>query len=141
MAELRLGFWTALMSSRYEKTLWVPYLHKCFPHAKGKRLDGKVVTADRKAISEELEKIRVLRNRIAHHESILKPEMDQQYEGIVKVLGWMCPATAQWTRSTNCFASRYGLPAAIPVPVRFFSPQPVPPVPGVPRPKTKTGGA
>jgi hypothetical protein len=31
VAELTFGFWTRLVSAEYEKTLWVPHLHKAFP--------------------------------------------------------------------------------------------------------------
>src|SRR5271168_4702034 len=32
VAELTFGFWTHLLSMDYEKQLWVPHLHKAFPH-------------------------------------------------------------------------------------------------------------
>ncbi|MGO9168904.1 MAG: hypothetical protein ACLP56_18710 [Candidatus Sulfotelmatobacter sp.] len=31
VAELTFGFWVRLTASVYEKTMWVPYLHKIFP--------------------------------------------------------------------------------------------------------------
>lgn len=61
VAELSFGFWSQLTDSRYEHCLWVPYLHKIF--AAGSR-------PKRAVFNQQLEALRQLRNRIAHHEPI-----------------------------------------------------------------------
>ena len=61
IAEITFGFWTYLTSDAHEKTLWVPYLHKAFPPG-----------SDRKRINRTLITIRDFRNRVAHHEHILR---------------------------------------------------------------------
>src|ERR1039458_595872 len=33
LSQLTFGFWAALIGPSYEKTLWVPYLHRAFPNA------------------------------------------------------------------------------------------------------------
>lgn len=43
---MMFGFWTYLLTDSHEKTIWVPYLHRAFPHGTD-------------------------RNRVAHHENIL----------------------------------------------------------------------
>lgn len=61
VAELMFGFWTYLVADSHEKTIWVPYLHKAFPPG-----------TDRDRVSQALTAIREFRNRVAHHENILK---------------------------------------------------------------------
>ncbi|MDQ0093277.1 hypothetical protein [Paeniglutamicibacter psychrophenolicus] len=55
------GFWTYLLSDSHEKTIWVPYLHKAFP-----------LGTDRNQLNDSLASLRAFRNRVAHHENILK---------------------------------------------------------------------
>jgi hypothetical protein len=99
VAELTFGFWTRLISRDYEKTLWVPYLHKALPHLPSRR--------DRIAVFNRLDSIRGLRNRIAHHEKILSRNLGQDYEDIVETIGWICPTTAAWIHSTATFPREY----------------------------------
>jgi hypothetical protein len=110
VAELNLGFWTSLVSTRYEKQLWVPHLHKAFPHAL-RTSSGKPGAApspiSRAEIFDQLESVRNLRNRIAHHEPILKLDLPRIYSGTLEALKWVCPVTAEWTRSTNSFPRRF----------------------------------
>ncbi|RKR76583.1 Abi-like protein [Frondihabitans australicus] len=61
VAELSFGFWTQLTSDRHEKSLWVPYLHRAYPAG-----------TSRHAVRDALEELRVVRNRIAHHEHLLR---------------------------------------------------------------------
>ncbi len=59
LANLNFGFWCALTSAAYEQVLWVPVLHTSF--------NGKIARHDVHAMMNE---IRILRNRVAHHEPI-----------------------------------------------------------------------
>jgi len=94
IAELAFAFWTGLVAHQYNWTLWVPYLHKAFPHAK----------TPRNHVSRRLEAIRNLRNRIAHHERILTSQCclragHQRYitlREISECAEWICPDTAKW---------------------------------------------
>lgn len=121
VAELGLGFWTALIAGRYEKHLWVPHLHKAFPHAALSRSD----------IFEKLEKLRTLRNRIAHHEPIVKLDLPRLYSEAVEALRWVCPTSADWVRSTNSFNERFHEKPLSYAPPKFPSPQEKP-TPGFP---------
>jgi hypothetical protein len=62
VAALTLSFWTAMVSPVYEP-LWRSTLFTIAVRRDGKRLS-------RKQLSRPLTPIRVLRNRIAHHEPI-----------------------------------------------------------------------
>jgi hypothetical protein len=61
IAELTFGFWLQLTDAKLEHKLWVPYLHKAFAPRKAPK---------RAVLNQKLEKLRQLRNRVAHHEPI-----------------------------------------------------------------------
>ena len=62
VAELSFGFWVSLVSrgAAYDRTLWVPALHRAFPFYRGKR----------KPLHDNLLAMVLLRNRIMHHEPV-----------------------------------------------------------------------
>ena len=62
ISSVTLGFWQYLLANRYETRLWRPILHSAFPHAP--------LPLRRCTIYDRLERIRLIRNRIAHHEPI-----------------------------------------------------------------------
>jgi hypothetical protein len=97
IAELNFGFWTRLIAPRYEKALWVRHIYKAFPNMR---------PPDRKSAFRRLDDIRVLRNRVAHHEPIFSRHLGQDYERIIEALRWICPVTAAWTESLNSFQRR-----------------------------------
>ena len=98
VANLSFGFWVSLLGAggrrpktltkaNYEMTLWRPALRHAFPHAP--RLN-------RKAVHSPFEHMRLLRNRIAHHEPIHARRLDKDYEIILKILDWMSPDVRTW---------------------------------------------
>lgn len=93
VAELTLGFWCGLTGSPYRDNLWIPHLHKAFPF---KRLG-------RKYVFERLNAIRTLRNRIAHHECILRRDLASEYGMIIETVGWICPETRNWIEGYSSF--------------------------------------
>ncbi len=62
ISELSFGFWTSLLDSKFEKTLW-KNLRLAFPNCPKN-------IRKRKTMSSKLNGIRKLRNRIFHHESV-----------------------------------------------------------------------
>lgn len=65
VAELMFGFWTFLVADSHEKTVWVPHLHRAFPPG-----------TDRRRLNTTLVSLRMFRNRVAHHENILRGSED-----------------------------------------------------------------
>jgi len=61
IAELSFGFWTNLIATRFQQSLWIPCLHRAFPNC---RLASS-------AVHRRLETIQRLRNRVAHHERVM----------------------------------------------------------------------
>jgi hypothetical protein len=94
VSELTLGFWVRLLAPQYEKTLWVPHLHKAFPHYR---------KPDRIIIFARIDEIRRVRNRVAHHEPIFKKDAIREYTKIIEAIGWICPVTAAWVDSCSSF--------------------------------------
>lgn len=90
--ELNFVFWQKMFTSRHDDQLWLPHFRLIFPNA-----DTTVEIKElRGEIYNDLEKIRKLRNRIAHHEPIFRRKLNEDYEAIIKIIGYRCEDTAQW---------------------------------------------
>lgn len=85
VAELTLGFWCYLLSAHYERTLWRVCLYRAWP---GKGL--------RREVHDGVRQWHRLRNRIAHHEPIHDRPLDELHRSALRVVGWICPLTAEW---------------------------------------------
>jgi hypothetical protein len=96
VAELSFGFWVKMFANAYEKQLWVPHLRHCFP--------AKI---SRKALHDRLTSIKDLRNRIAHHETLIKRKVDQDYADLMETIGWISPTLRRWVEHHNNFPNLY----------------------------------
>ncbi len=96
IAELTFGFWVSLVGPAYAQSIWDQHLHKAF-----------VANLGRKAVHKRLERIRKLRNRVAHHESILARSLKSDYSRIIEAVHWMCPTTAGWIKANSTFHPRF----------------------------------
>ncbi|MEU8070498.1 MULTISPECIES: hypothetical protein [unclassified Micromonospora] len=80
VAELSFGFWVSLLSnrpgSRYDRLLWVPALNQAFPGYSGSR--GR--------LHESFETMRLLRNRIMHHEPIHHRDLAADHRRLYQLL-------------------------------------------------------
>jgi hypothetical protein len=92
IAELTLGFWTALFNRQYAKDLWKPLMHS-FPNIKKDELH-------RDKIAQKLNQIRKFRNRIFHYEPICNDltALKKNTEAIIEILNWLNKDIYQWTR-------------------------------------------
>ncbi|KPN46025.1 hypothetical protein [Mycobacterium intracellulare] len=61
IAELTFGFWRYLSITAHHHPLWIPYLHKAF-----------ATGTSRPAVDRPIGRLHQLRNRIAHHEPLLR---------------------------------------------------------------------
>lgn len=91
IAQFSFGFWLNMLTKKNETQFWVAALHSSFPNAPR--------PIDRRYTHDNVDKIRVLRNRIAHHEPIYQRNVQQDLTHVVVVARWMCPATAGWIES------------------------------------------
>lgn len=88
VAELRLVFWENMLSKTH-RARWSNQCNRGFANIPSKERD--LIIADIHSITEE---IRVLRNRICHHEPIFddkKINLAQQYSNLKKVLTYISP--------------------------------------------------
>lgn len=80
---LSLGFWSGLLGnggdSQYETQFWQPSLRHAFPSYSGSRT----------ALRQEMESLRLFRNRIAHHEPIFSRHLAADYAAILRVAGYL----------------------------------------------------
>ncbi len=88
VAELPLGFWRFLLSSRYERSLWLPCLREAFPGIAGRGM--------RRDVHDAMRELHLLRNRIAHHEPIHNRPLGRFHDLALMTAGWVCPVTRQW---------------------------------------------
>jgi hypothetical protein len=73
ISNLSFGFWVSLLYPNYEINIWRPCLRKIFPS------DKKII---RKDIHQKLEMIKLIRNRAAHHEFILKYDLEFYHQSL-----------------------------------------------------------
>jgi len=99
VAGLTFGFWTAMLGKEYE-ALWQTSLHKVASRPNGKGLR-------RKDFTRPLGPIRLLRNRIAHHEPILYWNLRKHHAAIFELTGWLSPVAAEWCLDHSRFDEVY----------------------------------
>jgi len=99
VAALTFSFWTSMLSPDYEN-FWQTTLHRI-----AHREDGKGLR--RKDFSGPLTPIRVIRNRIAHHEPIIHWNLSKHYEAMQRLIGWLSPAAAEWCSHYSRFRDVY----------------------------------
>lgn len=90
VAELSFGFWWSLLADEYNRTLWEPALCAAFA--------GPV---RRRRLHSELDHLRVLRNRIAHHEPVYLRDLFADYAKLLDVSGRISPALRRHVQSVS----------------------------------------
>jgi hypothetical protein len=81
-------FWVALLTARYEHRLWKAEFARSFP--------GAPPYVQRALVHATAEEIRVLRNRIAHHEPLLAYDLTGAHLRAVRMIRWISPGKAAW---------------------------------------------
>jgi hypothetical protein len=84
VAELSFGFWVSFVSIAYDRSLWVPHLHKAFPYYRGQR----------RRLHDDLHTALLFRNRIMHHEPIHHRHLEADHQTILRLLGYLSPSMA-----------------------------------------------
>jgi hypothetical protein len=90
--ELKFVFWQEIFTYRHDTRLWQSHLKRIFPAHD----PSESVVSLRNAIYADLEAIRKLRNRIAHHEPIFTRNLREDFERIVKLVELRSPLVASW---------------------------------------------
>ncbi len=88
IAELPFGFWVALFANAYDTTIWRTDLHRIFSPR----------VSSRRGLHDALDRLRTLRNRIAHHEPIFQRMLQDDYNRICNITGFLSTPTLSWLR-------------------------------------------
>jgi hypothetical protein len=90
VATLSFGFWSSLLHKRFNPTLWGGRLHAAFPTLPPNQT--------RSSLAQRVRRISDFRNRVWHHEPILKMDLLAEYSAVMEMLTWLCPVKAAWIR-------------------------------------------
>lgn len=81
-----------MFTRRYDNRIWDGHLRRVLPN-----LDPALpVQTLRQQIYRDLEQLRLLRNRIAHHEPIFTRNLADDYRKILELVDYRCAVTAAW---------------------------------------------
>lgn len=95
VAQLTFGFWPRILGATdpsltpKAKTLWTDALCQAFPNA---------YTSDkgREYVGKRLERLRQLRNRVSHHENLLRVNLNDRMKDVATALNAIDPNCASW---------------------------------------------
>ncbi|MFD6219992.1 hypothetical protein [Nocardia asteroides] len=94
VAELKFAFWQSMFTARHDVRIWDNHIHALFPstsvHTVG-QLRGRIYT--------DLDSIRKLRNRVAHHEPIFSRNLAGDLTRLLDLVELRCADTAAWLRA------------------------------------------
>ncbi len=90
--ELKFVFWQKMFTSRHDTRLWDRYLFNVLPNVD----QNKSASTIRQSVYQDLEVIRTLRNRIAHHEPIFNRNLAADFQLIENLIKLRCRLTADW---------------------------------------------
>ena len=95
--ELKFVFWQKMFTGRYDTRIWDQHLRRVLPN-----LDpAKPVATLRQAIYGDLERVRLLRTRIAHQEPIFARALADDYQTVLMLVTYRCTVTAAWMDSNQ----------------------------------------
>ena len=101
IAQLNFGFWVGLFDSRYEQVLWRKLLKPVFPHIPRRH-------RTRGALAGRLYRIRLLRNRVFHHEPVWnRRNLNEQHKRIMETIGWINPEMKRFVEMLDRFPETY----------------------------------
>jgi hypothetical protein len=94
VAELKFVFWESMLTKRHQSRLWDGRFFQVFPDAPRSVASSQ----NRNEMRSDIEEIRKLRNRIAHHEPIFPRALQDDFDRILRCVQWRNAATASWVR-------------------------------------------
>jgi hypothetical protein len=99
VAELNFRFWVGIFSRKYDR-VWLASLQSLFT--------PKIQRHD---IHAKLDRLRTLRNRIAHHETIQHRHLMADLNDIKQIVGALSPTMLDWLNWHEQATLRFGTPA------------------------------
>lgn len=110
IAELKFIFWQKMFVAGLDVTVWNSHLRSVFPN-----LGEGTVQQIRGRFHDNLEILRILRNRIAHHEPIYERDLHHDLHLIDTFLGYRCQDTVNWMRGIEQVSALLALLARQPL--------------------------
>ncbi|AIT61805.1 hypothetical protein CDOO_11425 [Corynebacterium doosanense CAU 212 = DSM 45436] len=103
IAELKLIFWVRMFDSRHHHRLWQPHIAAVLPDA---------AISDpaslRENVKTRLDRLRVLRNRLSHHEPIFDQDLEAYLTHSLELVGYRSAAVREWVASLESVSSALG---------------------------------
>lgn len=90
VAGLSFGFWVGMLQGQYNRDIWSRQLRQAFPSLPADR--------SRKSLAKAAARVAFIRNRISHHEPIIKLDLAKENATLMGLLGWICPHKLEWVR-------------------------------------------
>ncbi|WP_227467773.1 hypothetical protein [Nocardioides lijunqiniae] len=95
IAELKFVFWQKMFTQRHDVRLWGPHIVSLFPHAPAAITPAQL----RGRVYNDLESIRLVRNRMAHHEPIFTRPLADDLSKMLDLVDIRSAATGTWVRA------------------------------------------
>lgn len=96
IADLKFAFWGQMFTARHHGRIWKSQILATFPNST--ETDAKAL---RKRIHADLDDIRDLRNRIAHHEPILTRNLSDDHARMLDLVHLRSAETSSWLAAIN----------------------------------------
>ncbi len=94
IAQLSFGFWRSLLTRYYQATLW-PVIRPIFLD------DPNRQSASREGLFHIVDGLGYVRNRIAHHETLFRRDLDKHHQALLDLTGSICQETRSWVESNS----------------------------------------
>ncbi|TIO79430.1 hypothetical protein [Mesorhizobium sp.] len=91
VAGLTLGFWVRMLDNRYKRPLWNSHFRSTFPHLPA--------SVEREELKGSATALQTVRNRLSHHEDMIKRNPSEIYKQIMSLLAMLSPEKEQWVRA------------------------------------------
>lgn len=95
IAELKFVFWQKLFTGRNDVGLWEPHIAWAFPHAPANVPAARL----RSRIYQDLDVLRNLRNRLAHHEPVFTRNLLDDLTRTLDLIELRNRSTSDWVRA------------------------------------------
>jgi hypothetical protein len=93
VASLHFGFWTYLLSKKLTDSIWIPAIHRAFPHFAAIRC----AAIQRSNAAGTFDTIRSFRNRVFHHEPLFhRTSLQSDYDRLIEAASWMSADLPLW---------------------------------------------
>ena len=90
VAGLSFGFWVGMLQPSYNPPVWGGMLRQTFV--------GLPASKNRHDLQASARRVAGLRNRIWHHEPLIKMSLSDEYSVVMELLDWLCPIKAAWIK-------------------------------------------